>query len=201
MSLANYDELALALADWINRDDLAGRIGDFVTLCESRLNRLLRVGQMEREVEFAFDGGARDFELPPDFLEARLVAVAEGRGGTMRLLAPGSLAGAPAPGGYAIAGDRLRFAPEAARGGGARLVYYAALPPLVREGSNWLLARHPDIYLHGALAEAEAYVRNPEKLALWRGLQEQSLEQLRAADRLARWSGGTLATDPAVAGR
>lgn len=199
MALSTYDELALAVADWINRDDLAGRIADFVTLCESRLNRLLRVGEMEREVELEGEVAADGHALPADFLEARLVAIAGEAGGASRLLPPGGTAGRPAPGGYAIFGGRLRLAPGATQGGRVRLVYYAALPPLVREGSNWLLERHPDIYLHGALAEGEAYVRNGEKLALWRGLQEQALEQLRAADRLARWSGGVLATDSPLA--
>ena len=43
MSLTSYTELQQAIADWLERADLATRIPDFIVLFEAAANRRLRV--------------------------------------------------------------------------------------------------------------------------------------------------------------
>jgi hypothetical protein len=43
MAITTNAELESALAGWLDRSDLTARIPDFVTLCEARVNRKLRV--------------------------------------------------------------------------------------------------------------------------------------------------------------
>ena len=47
MALGTYADLQTAIAAWVNRTDLTAVIPDFVTLAEERMNRHLRVRQME----------------------------------------------------------------------------------------------------------------------------------------------------------
>src|SRR5205085_11367804 len=42
-----YTGLQSSVANWLNRSDLTALIPDFITLAEERLNRALRVRQME----------------------------------------------------------------------------------------------------------------------------------------------------------
>ena len=69
MSLTTYPELKIAIADWMERGDLAARAGDFVALAESRLNRLLRSPALEREATVTVAQGERTAAAPPDLRE------------------------------------------------------------------------------------------------------------------------------------
>ena len=48
--------------------------------------------------------------------------------------------------------------------------------------SNLFLATCPDLLLYGALAEAEPYLMNDERLATWASLYDRGLASLRASD-------------------
>ena len=61
MGLATYDDLKAAVADWLDREDLAGRTGDFITLAEARLNRLM--GFSGLTVRMALEAGPGQAEL------------------------------------------------------------------------------------------------------------------------------------------
>ena len=47
MALGTYSDLQAAVVGWSNRSDLAALIPDFIMLAEERMNRELRVRQME----------------------------------------------------------------------------------------------------------------------------------------------------------
>lgn len=201
MAFANFRELAAALADWLDRDDLASRIPAFVALAESKLNRVLRLRDMERDARIEVDPATGFAELPEDCLELRAVQMATTPFRALRLVAPEQRGapGAGEPRGYVLFGRRLRPAPDAGRPMSLDIAYYARIPPLEAVERNWLLDRHPDLYLYGALLEAEAFIVNPDKIALWRGLFEQSLDAVNDEDRHVRWSGSSLAPLPAAA--
>jgi len=48
--------------------------------------------------------------------------------------------------------------------------------------TNWLLTSHPDVYLYGSLLEAEPYLKDDERAALWGTLYEQAASQVRVPD-------------------
>jgi hypothetical protein len=67
MAITNYTELQAALADYLIRSDLTVRIPDFIALCEGRLNRTLRVRDMETSFGLVMAAGSG--ALPGDYLE------------------------------------------------------------------------------------------------------------------------------------
>lgn len=68
------------------------------------------------------------------------------------------------------------------------LVYRQGIPPLSADRpSNWLLAKHPDLYLYAALLEAEPFLRRDARIATWRAMLEAAMADLTALDRDARW--------------
>jgi hypothetical protein len=57
--------------------------------------------------------------------------------------------------------------------------------------------RHPDAYLYGALAEAEAYGFDDPRLAMWKALANDALGQIIGADQGTEWaSAATVPCDP-----
>lgn len=59
-------------------------------------------------------------------------------------------------------------------------------------GTNWLMINHPDCYLFGSLAEAEARIGNDERISLWLQRRDASLESVKLAALKARWGGSAL---------
>lgn len=186
MALSTYDDLKAAVADWLERSDLAGRAGDFITLAEARLNRELRLAVMEGEVGLIAAPGARTVDLPADCREALGLWREDGGVRTpMRyrpagLLARREQAGRPSYWsleGTAIGLDRpcdgeISFVLRQV----GRLALSATSP------TNAVLAEHPDLYLFAALAEACPYLRDGEMAGHFGVRFEMALAQARARD-------------------
>ncbi|MDP3384963.1 MAG: hypothetical protein Q8S47_16775 [Phenylobacterium sp.] len=186
MALTTYDDLKTALADWLERSDLAGRAADFITLAEARMNRELRLAVMESEASLTAAEGARTLDLPADCHEALGLWREDGaerrpmRYRPAGQLPQGELAGRPdywSLQGTAILLDR----PCGAETGFVlRQLGRLALSP--EAPVNAVLAEHPDLYLFAALAEACPYLRDGEMAGHFGARFEMALAQARAAD-------------------
>lgn len=191
MSLANLSELKAAVADWLERSDLEPRLEDFVALAEARMNREIRCRRMVTRASALIEG---EFRAPPeDLLAPRSMRLA---GGSRRLLAfvtPEQMAGLKAAqrgaGGelsaYALVGGALEFFPAPSAPVEVALTYFARIPALgAGQPSNWLLAEHPDMYLHAAVLEAALYLRDGELATAAKGLFDEARARLAAADAM-----------------
>lgn len=69
----NYENLKTSVADWLHRTDLEDVIPTFVMLAESRINRDIRVFDMEKELSGDMDDF--DIELPSDYRQIKSVIV------------------------------------------------------------------------------------------------------------------------------
>ena len=47
MAINTYSTLQTAVANWLDRDDLADRVPEFISLAEATFNRVLRIRSME----------------------------------------------------------------------------------------------------------------------------------------------------------
>jgi hypothetical protein len=63
----------------------------------------------------------------------------------------------------------------------------------VSNASNWILARHPDVYLYGSLLQAAPYLRDDERVGLWAPLYAQAIEDMLIQDSRAAVSQGRVA--------
>src|SRR5215218_5290405 len=71
MALDSYLNLQASVADWLDREDLAARVPDFVALAESRIASRLRVSDMETVATATLTDGA--VTLPSELIEARRI--------------------------------------------------------------------------------------------------------------------------------
>lgn len=186
MALATYDDLKTALADWLERSDLAGRAADFITLAEARLNRELRLAVMESEASLIAEPGARTLDLPADCREALGLWREDGALRTPMRYRPAGLMPHSDQGGrpdyWSLEGGKIRLERPCAAETGFILRQVGRLQLSAEAPTNAVLAEHPDLYLFAALAEACPYLRDGEMAGHFGVRFEMALAQARSAD-------------------
>lgn len=195
MSITNYSELRVAVADWINRDDLDdARLREFVQIAENRIFHVLRVPPMEKYANLTTDSQGR-VTLPGDFLEAKDVLFNSkplDRISTTEFYARSSTHGTPVA--FARETTYLRLWPIPGPGiTGAQLIYYA-LPAALSDASptNPVFAMAPELYLYGALVAAGTYVGSPvEKIQVWSEGFNDTIRRMMDNTRQSEVAGST----------
>ena len=186
-----YEELKAAIGRWLKRTNLDEYIPDFIELAEVRLNRSLRVRQMQKA--YTCVTGDRQIALPEDYLEAVSVRL----DGRQLDFVQHHLVDETSPEReqFSIVGRwlYLHALPQSSYPVRLKLEYYARLPSLTADNpSNWLLAEGPDIYLYAALLEAEPYIKNDQRILIWREALAIALSDMQVHDERARFSGAPL---------
>lgn len=178
----NYAQLQANIAGWLHRSDLTATIPTFIEIAEARLNRDLRVAQMEDRATASVDGDY--LELPADFQSVRQLTTG---GIPIAFVAPqrfDDMKGwgyTPYPPVYTIAANALRIlpTPSVANPLPIELTYYASLPPLATYSTNWLLTDAPDLYLEASVCEALKFLKDPQWVE-WDQQAVSSINNLRA---------------------
>lgn len=208
MALANYTDLLASMAGWLNREDLTARLPDFVSLAEADFNRQLRVAAMVRRSTSTLAGGEYRLALPSDWLEAINIQVTGSNTRTRKLeyVSPGDLDNARAAyvEGYVmpadtaplyynlVGGSELEVTPAPVSDATIEMLYYASIPALATNATNWLLTSAPDAYLYGSLLHAAPYLDDDARIAVWQAGYSRATDGLQAADERAKHSGGPL---------
>lgn len=191
MALDSYSALVGALSDWLDGTPLAGREADFITLAEDEINARLAAGiEAGRDVRPMVDRSAitidaeyvalpdGDTVLPisieiaglerpwqVDFIDAISLVDQRYRQQSARCEIENIISGQP-PAYFTIVGGDFRFYPAPQSNFTAEFTRYVRLPALTADApSNWLLASHRNAYLYGALAQAELFGWNDQRVS------------------------------------
>lgn len=195
MPLSTFAELKTAVADFLNRDDMAAIIPSFVALAEADMNRKLRTIAQETRSTATLD--AQYSQLPLDWLETISIRIS---GADTRLVLA-SLAEisdkratyndqAGKPTHYAHVAGGLELYPTPDDEYTAELVYHAKITALTTDGStNWVLTNHPDAYLYGALVHSAPYLKDDPRIEVWASLYAAAIASINQASDAARYSG------------
>lgn len=164
MSLSTYSELQAAIAsELFDRADSDDVIPRFIRMAEVQMNRELRSYDMITRADLTISG--QFTELPADHRET-LRLYLDGKYGPLETISPDAMADHRAadcdatgvPRYVAYAGNEIEVWPTPNDSYTGKLQYYAAIPTLSdAEPTNWLLTKHPDAYLYGALLAAGAH--------------------------------------------
>jgi hypothetical protein len=198
MALATYADLQAAMSDYLDDETLDARIPDFIRLFEVKAQRVLRTSDAKNTATAPTDVNGQ-VTLPDDF---RAVVRLSAGGRPLDYLTAedaelrNSYANNRQTYAYSIEGRVLTIVPASITT--VTLVYYRGVPVLSDVNpSNWLLEAHPDAYLYGSLAEAEAFGFNDNRLATWRALASDSLAQVIGSDFGTEWANAaTVVPDP-----
>lgn len=180
--IIDYVSLQSAVTEYLARDQdltLIARIPTFIQLAESKFNRQLFVRQMEQRSTALVDTGSIEPEfisLPADFQSMRRVRLSsvagkpclEFRSGTQMdeyRFSTSDVAARPRY--FTVFGGEIELAPTPDAAYTIEMVYRQNIPSLGSNGTNWLLALAPDLYLYGALLESAPYIKEDARIQTW----------------------------------
>ena len=199
MAIGTYAELQIAVANRLDRDDLTDRIPEFITLAEARMNRMLRLRLMENKYTASTVAAQRNYALPTGYVQMRNFQINVTPVRPLQYVTPevydriwgGSSSGTPEV--YTIIANEIQLGPKPDSIMTMEMLFYKRVTAL--SGSNTteqMLTENPDIYLYGALMEAEPFIMNDERRGLWAQGFAQAVQALQEQDNKDRHSGSAL---------
>jgi hypothetical protein len=96
---------------------------------------------------------------------------------------------------FTIEGSTLKVRPI--DGAALEFDYFQKIPALssgADSGTNWLLAAHPDLYLFGALVEAEMFGVNDERAPVWKARRDEIFDEIEKLSNKTRGAGAIRVT-------
>lgn len=205
MTLASYSELVTEMGDWLNRADLAAKIPTFIRLFEARMNRRLRTPDMEQSGSQDVIQGTANYAFSTRLRQLRTVYLSTDpitvltpmAPAVLRETYPDSMQGQPVA--YAVLGESFILAPIP---DAEYTLNYTGFMTLVGlddgNQTNWLLDDHPDCYLWGSLCMAEAYLKDDQRLNVWKAAWDESLAEIIREANDKRLPAGPLQMQPTV---
>ena len=192
MAITTFSELQAAVGNWLDHGLFAARIPEFIALFEASANRRLRVREQEASATLTPSAGAA--ALPADYLAWRRVTWTGSPRVELQYVHPSYLQAAypstpsARPRVFTIEGSVLKIRPL--DGTALEFDYFQKIPALSDgAASNWLLAAHPELYLFGALVEAEMFGVNDERAPLWKARRDEIFDEIEKLSNRTRGAG------------
>lgn len=186
MAIATYSDLQSAVADWLNRQDLAAVIPSFISLAEAKFNRELRVRDMLTRAEAITTN--EFLAVPSDFLENYSLELNMTNLAAQQMLdfiGPLEAKMLKAnkihnlPRYYTMINGAFEILPAPTGNCDVILTYYQRIPALSNTvATNWLITRSPDLYLYSSLLEAAPYLKDDQRIQIWAAGRQQVMDAM-----------------------
>lgn len=198
MALSTRTELIAAVQDWLAETstevDLASVIPDFITLLEADLNNDpdFRLLDMQKVQEVTPLEDETKVVLPTDYLQMDYLTISSSPDRQpLTYKAPRDLIEEQNDVGYvryySIIGGELWVYPAFGASETMEMGFYVKIPALTASNeTNWLLTKHPGVYLYGCILKAEPYLHNDDRMTTWNALFMDAKQKLIDQDRKAR---------------
>lgn len=187
MSISDYASLIVDAGEYAGNDRFVHVAPRLIGLAELKLNRGLRVADMEVTDEISLVDG--DGTLPADFLEAREVKNALGipiRAVSLQQLTSSYMDRSGTPAGYAIIGSTIKVRPASDED--ITVTYYGKIPGLTPANpTNWLLEKAADVYLYALVNEIAIWAKDVDGAQAAQQLLMLALSGISIGDERARW--------------
>jgi len=198
MAISTYAELQTAIADTLNRDDLASVIPTFISLAEAQISRDVRHWRMEKRAESDLTAGDQFHALPTDFCEFVRLRI---NNFPLALMSTDEVqrerhkrddvSGQPI--GYCLTGGEIELFPTPDSAYSLVMTYIRTIPSLSDSNdTNWLLQYAPDVLLYGSLAQSAPYLHDDERIVVWGALYTAGVDKLNLSSARAETSGTNL---------
>lgn len=194
-AISSYSDLLVEIRDLMDDTDYSQAAFDrALRKAEAEFNRTLRTPEMENRVVLSITDELT--QLPSDFLELRFIFQEGSPDSPLKSMSPaGMLASyrgvSGTPEAYAIEGNNLRLGPVGTAT--LELVYYRPVPALSdAQVTNWLLAKHPDLYVAGVMYHLARRERDSDGMAQAAQEVASLTDAIRNAAQRNRWGAAPL---------
>ena len=204
MAISTYANLQTAVLSWLTRSGdtaLSAYVPDFIVLCEAEINRVLRVREMEASADLTVS--AQSVTLPTGYMQMRRLFLYISPYTPLEYVTPdrfwtGYAVSTGQPTVYTIEGDNILFGPTPDTTYTGKCLYWQRQD--ITTSAHLLFTRNPDLYLFGSLVKAEPFIRNDERLPLWKSQYAEAVDQIAQASNKDRHSGSPLRSRPDTLG-
>lgn len=194
-----YTTLLAEAASYLGRADLTALIPGFVQFAQARINREVRAREMQT-TNAAFSINAEYVNLPTDLLQVKSFYITTGVRSVIEPADSGAMTTdyttSGRPRWFSVEGTQFRFSPIPDATYTATLIYFAKPATLVassQETNTLFPTVAPDLYLYATLLEAEPFIMNDPRIAVWSAAYDRGVANLNAAAKGSK-HGGPLTT-------
>lgn len=182
MAFSDFIDLQTAVVEHVGNPSIADVFPRLVKLAEVTFNRRLRCREQITTASVVVSGGVG--ALPSDFQD--VIGVYDGAGIEYIAQPLQVLKETQSRGYYAISGSNLVTKNDET----LTLEYYAKVPTITDSltDTNWLLQKHPGLYLYAVGAEAAKYLKDVELAQATVALAEMEFAAAAAEDSQQRYS-------------
>lgn len=198
----NYSQFTAYIARFVWRNGDAvfeADLGNMVDMAHARLNRDLRIQRMV--VTATFNLTSDVLTLPADYMELRTIT-SDTQPAPLQYVSPyereriklvSATSFQPI---YTVSGNTLLFVgPMAITDPSPRtvtLTYYAKIPDFAVTNTSWLADEYLDLYTYAVLRHTPAYLKDDERVALWKNEYDETLASVKDAEAGRRYAGSPL---------
>lgn len=187
-----YTSLLTTVADYLERDDLTARYPTFIRLAEKKVARILKAQLATLTVTDSLTLNSALVTKPERWVEnlsftvtvdGQVIPLKKRSRETIQSMYPDSTS-AGTPKYYAEWQQNYFYIgplPDAAYA--FELLYYQEPIPLDDENqTNYLTENAPDLMIYSTLLEAEGYLKNDDRVPLWKAARDEIIEQYTGLD-------------------
>lgn len=199
--ITGYTTLETAVTDYLARSDLTSWTPNFVQNAESKIYKRLRTRSMETALSVSISSGVA--AVPSDYLELKYAYVdgspiqwldATTPEEVYRSYPVRSASGKPTL--IAREAGNFIFGPFPDDTYTVKGIYYAKPDDLRTTTVNALIQDHPDLFLYGSLLEAEPFLKNDNRITVWKSFYDDAWNSIKESERRENISGGSLRVRP-----
>jgi len=203
MTLSTYSDLSAAIVDFMNDANQATKVDTYIALAEARFNRVLDTP--DQEASTTLDGSTSTIALPADYYEVRglflnaqyTVPLEALTLNALKNLYPDDYNGTPVA--YAIDGPNIVLGPLPNAACTLGLRYKQKIQGLsATNPTNWIMTKHPDLYLMACMIFAEFRGWNDPRAAEAKAAAEELMAEINETGRKAKIAAGPLRMRPSV---
>jgi hypothetical protein len=198
MAITNLATLRTRFMDWADVNDITTEAADeMIAFATHSFNygapdfAPLRTRDMETTASLAPTNGVAS--LPADYLQWRAVSLASASPRLLSYISPDdatSLYGRSSAGlsnSFTIIGNELTLYPF--NSADVTFVYYAKIPDLVADSdTNWVIEKHPNLYLHGSLYHLGLYRRDMGVIQASASMIKSIIGGIEGTDMLSKFA-------------
>lgn len=208
MAIDSYAKLQAEIQDTLDRDDLVADVTAFspstiegvvkraIRKCEIRVQRQLRVRDMETSTTLTLSAGTSQYSLPSDFLSMRTFYINKDPIRILRqdsftnILSEHPNTATREPDAFAIVGSSIYIRPVPDSAYSCPMHYYRTIPALSDSNtSNWLLTDAPDVYLYGSCLEITPYLGEDQRIGVWKAAFDAAITDIVDDDAITKYDG------------
>lgn len=194
--IIDYPTLKTAILDWLIRPDLASVVDAWVQLAEDAFNSVLRTRWQETIIpSFVISGEFTS--VPADHLQTREIKFNTDPPSVPMFIGLTDFDTAPLPSTptlITLRGNQYQVKAIPTAPIIATVTYWARIPALGVNQTNWLLQRYPSAYLYTCVTEGCRYLKDDDGAARWYPLAQSALERVISDDQAAKYIGPLVST-------